>query len=130
LSADVKSILSNTRRIAVLGMRESGAAGYVPQYMAAAGYEIVPVNPNFKQVFGIPSLRSLDELDAPVDMVNVFRRSDDVPMHQDEILRAKPKYVWMQLGIRNNKVAERLLAAGIEVVQDRCLMVEHRRLLR
>lgn len=124
---DIKQALRETKRIAVVGMREQGAAGYVPRYMAEAGYEIIPVNPDCDEVFGLPTIDTLDDLDQPVDMVNLFRRSEDVPGHLDEILRAKPKYVWMQLGIANEGVAEKLRAARIGVVQNACLMVEHRR---
>jgi uncharacterized protein len=124
---ELAQVLRDTRRIAVIGMREQGAAGYVPMYMKDEGYEVIPVNPKFDEVFGIPAVDTVDEIDGPVDMVNVFRRSEDVPAHVDEILRAKPKFVWMQLGIRNEEAAEKLRAAGIGVIQNRCLMVEHRR---
>ncbi|MPZ22815.1 MAG: CoA-binding protein [Dehalococcoidia bacterium] len=124
----IAEALEQTRTIAVIGMREHGAAAYVPQYMEDAGYDVTPVNPVLATVFGKPALDSLDDLPGPIDMVTVFRRSEDVPGHLDEILRAKPRYVWMQSGIRSDAVADKLAAAGIKVVQDRCLMVEHRRL--
>ncbi|MEX2237012.1 MAG: CoA-binding protein [Dehalococcoidia bacterium] len=127
---DLRKVLEETKTIAVIGMREQGAAGYVPMYMKDAGYEITPVNPGLDAVFGIPALDTLDDLDQPVDMVNIFRRSEDVPGHLEEILRAKPKYAWMQLGIANEAVAQKLREAGIGVVQNRCLMVEHGRLMR
>jgi uncharacterized protein len=120
-------ILTTTRRIAVIGMREEGAAGRIPLYLMDAAFEIVPVNPNFDEVFGLPTVDSLDELEEAVDMVQLFRRSEDVPMHVDEILRARPRYVWMQSGIRNDQAAKTLTEAGITVVQDRCLMTDHRR---
>lgn len=125
---DIRRALEETKRIAVVGMRDYGAAAYVPRYMAAVGYEIIPVNPAYDELFGLPVLDSLDDLEEPVEMVNLFRRSGDVPGHLDEILRANPRYVWMQQGISNEAVAEKLRAAGIGVVQDSCLMVEHRRL--
>jgi predicted CoA-binding protein len=123
-------IIANTRRIAVVGMREQGDAGRIPRYLLDHGFDVIPVNPNFDEVFGIPALDSLDELDEPVDMVQLFRRSGDVPMHVPEILRARPRYVWMQTGIRNEEAAKALREAGIEVVQDRCLMTDHRRRTR
>lgn len=128
VTPDIGEVLRESKRIAVVGMRESGPAGSVPRYMQAAGYEIIPVNPDFGEVLGIPALDNLDDLDQPVDIVNLFRRSEDVPMHLGEILRAKPKYVWMQSGIRNDTFAQELTEAGIGVVQDRCLRTEHRRL--
>ena len=120
-------ILAKTKRIAIVGMREEGDAGRIPRYLINAGFDVVPVNPNFDEVFGIPALDSLDELEAAVDMVQLFRRSGDVPMHIDEILRARPRYVWMQTGIRNEEAAETFRQAGMTVVQDRCLMTDHRR---
>ncbi|HET9200738.1 MAG TPA: CoA-binding protein [Dehalococcoidia bacterium] len=123
----IEEILVNTKRIAIVGMREQGDAGRIPRYLIDAGFEVVPVNPNFQEVFGIAALGSLDDLDAPVDMVQLFRRSGDVPMHIDEILRARPRYVWMQTGITNEEAAQTFREAGIAVVQDRCLMTEHRR---
>jgi predicted CoA-binding protein len=95
--------------------------------MAAHGYEIIPVPvyyPEVTEILGKPVFRSLAAIGRPVDMVNVFRRGVDIPPHVDDIIAAKPKYVWFQLGIRNDEAAEKLAAAGIEVVQDRCLMVE------
>ena len=79
---------------------------------------------------GKPVYRDLRDVPADIDMVNVFRRSEDIPKHTDEIIAARPKSVWFQLGIRNDDVAEKLAAAGIKVVQNLCLMVEHRALLR
>ena len=120
------AILKDTRRIAVLGIKTEAQsdqpAFYVPQYMAEAGYEIVPVPvyyPAVTEILGEPVYRTLAEIPEPVDMVNVFRRSRDIPPHLFDILAAKPKSVWLQLGIRNDEVAETLARAGIKVVQDR-----------
>lgn len=133
----IREVLEGTRRIAVLGMKPDTHAGqpayYVPQYMAARGYEIVPVPVYYPEVTEIMErkvYRDLREVPGEVDMVNIFRRSEDIPKHTDEILAAKPKSVWLQLGIRNDAVAEQLAEAGIKVVQNLCLMVEHRALLR
>ena len=85
----------------------------------------VPVYyPDVTQILGKPVFRKLVEIGRPVDMVNVFRRPTDIPPHVDDILAIKPKSVWFQLGIRNDEAAERFARAGIDVVQDRCLMVE------
>ena len=131
----VAAIVRECRRIAVLGMKTEAQRGepafYVPEYMARAGYDIVPVPvyyPDAKQILGRPVYRTVAAVPPPVDMVNVFRRAKDIPPHVDDIIAAKPKSVWFQLGIRNDEAAKRLAEAGIKVVQDRCLMVEHGRL--
>ena len=133
----VRDLLSETKRIAVLGIKpESHSAQpafYVPKYMADAGCEIVPVPvyyPDVTQILGQPVYRSLTAIPVEIDMVNVFRRPDDIGKHTIDILEKKPKSVWFQLGIRNDEVAEKFARAGIRVVQDLCLMVEHRSLLR
>jgi len=135
--AEMLTILSETTRIAVLGMKTEAQAGqpafYVPKYMAEAGYEIVPVPvyyPDVFEILGEPVYRQLADIPEPVDMVNVFRRPHDIPPHLPDILAAKPRVVWMQLGISHDEVAEALARADIKVVQDRCLMVDHRRLRR
>ena len=129
----IADLLSNTKRIAVLGIKpESHAAQpafYVPKYMDNAGYEIIPVPvyyPDVTHILGKPVYRKLIDIPGDVDMVNVFRRPHDIPPHTEDILAKKPKSVWLQLGIRNDKVAETLAKSGIKVVQDLCLMVEHR----
>ena len=91
----------------------------------------VPVYyPDVNEILGKKVYRDLNDIPVEIDLVNVFRRSEDVAKHTDEILAKKPKAVWLQLGIRNDEVAEKLAAAGIKVVQDLCLMVEHRALIR
>ena len=131
--AGLKALLAETRRIAVLGIKteaQSGqAAFYVASYLDSAGLEVVPVPvyyPEVTQILGRPVYRKIADIPGEVDMVNVFRRSEDVPPHVDDILAKKPKSVWMQLGIRNDEAAEKLARAGIKVVQNRCLMVDHR----
>ncbi|HEU5188424.1 MAG TPA: CoA-binding protein [Methylomirabilota bacterium] len=132
---DVAAIVRECRRIAVLGMKTEAQRGepafYVPEYMARAGYDIVPVPvyyPDVKQILGRPVYRTVAAVPPPVDMVNVFRRSKDIPPHVDDIIAARPRVAWFQLGIVNDVAAERLARAGIRVVQDHCLLVEHRRL--
>jgi uncharacterized protein len=133
--AAVAQLLRETKSIAVLGIKPEShsdqAAFYVPAHMQAAGYEIVPVPvyyPEVTEILGKPVVRKLADIGRPVDMVNVFRRPSDIPPHIDDILAAKPKSVWFQLGIRNDAAAEQLARAGIKVVQDRCLMVEESKL--
>jgi predicted CoA-binding protein len=129
----IADLIRNTKTIAVLGMKPESHRGqpafYVPDYMARHGYEIIPVPVYYPEVTEIMErrvYRILQDIPEKLDMINVFRRPDDIPQHVDDMLAAKPKSVWFQLGIRNDAVAEVLAKAGIKVVQDRCLMVEHR----
>jgi predicted CoA-binding protein len=131
--AGIKTVLEATRRIAVLGMKTEAqadqAAFYVPKYMANAGFDVVPVPvyyPETTAIMGMPVYRKVADVPGEVDMVNVFRRPRDIDAHVDDIIAKKPRSVWFQLGIRNDAAAEKLARAGIKVVQDRCLMVEHR----
>ena len=135
--AALTELLRETKRIAVLGIKPESHAGqpafYVPKYMQEAGYEIVPVPvyyPEVTEILGETVYRDLNDVPGEIDMVNVFRRSQDVAGHIDEVLRKKPKSVWLQLGIWNGEAAEAWANAGIKVVQNLCLMVEHRALLR
>jgi hypothetical protein len=133
----IRELLSETRRIAVLGIKPESHAGqpafYVSKYMADAGYEIIPVPvyyPEVTEILGTPVYRSLMSVPGTLDMVNVFRRSEDIGKHAADILEKNPKSVWFQLGIWNDELAEKFARAGIKVVQDLCLMVEHRTLMR
>ena len=131
--AEIKELLQNTKTIAVIGikMEQHQPAFYVPSYMQNAGFEIIPVPvyyPDVTEILGEKVYRSLADIPEEVDLVNIFRRSHDVPKHLDDILAKMPKAVWMQSGIYNNEVAETLAKEGIKVVQNACLMVEHRAL--
>ncbi len=133
----IAEILANTRRVAVLGIKTEAQAGQpsieVPRYMLEQGFDVVPVPvyfPDVKSILGRPVVRRLADVSPPADMVNVFRRSQDVAAHLDDLLAARPAVVWMQLGISNESVAHSLAQAGIKVVQNRCLMVDHARLAR
>ncbi len=134
--SELRALLERTNRIAVLGIKtpESGApAFYVPDYANRAGYEIIPVPiyyPELRELFGSPVYRTLAEVPGDIDLVDVFRRPQDIPPHVDDILAKRPKAVWFQSGIRHDAVAEQLARAGIEVVQDRCLLVELQRIGR
>ena len=117
------------------GSRDEGPPGggrlSGPLYLQQHGYRIVPVNPKLREVLHERAYGSLAEVSLPVDLVDVFRASEHLPAHVDEILamRPRPSVVWFQLGIRNEASAAKLEAAGIRVVQDRCIMVDHRRLV-
>ena len=129
--AGVARVIETTRRIAVVGIKADAGqpAYYVPEYAMRAGFDVVPVPvyyPDITEILGQPVFRTVASIPGNVDMVNVFRRSKDVAQHVDDIIAKKPRSVWMQLGIRNDEAAEKLARAGIDVVQDRCLMVELR----
>lgn len=131
--AEIRDLLADTKVIAVVGIKMEAhqPAFYVPQYMKNAGFEIVPVPvyyPEATEILGAKVYRNLTDVPQAVDLVNIFRRSADVPQHLADILAKKPKAVWMQSGIYHDQVAETLARAGIKVVQNACLMVEHRAL--
>ena len=135
--ASIAELIEKTRRIAVLGIKTEAQAGQpayeVPRYMADQGYEVVPVPvyyPDVTEILGRPVYRAVADVPGEIDMVNVFRRAIDIPAHVDDILAARPKSVWFQLGIVNDEAANTFARAGITVVQDRCLMVDHRVLMR
>lgn len=131
----IRNLLAATRRVAVLGIKteqqSDQPAYYVPQYLARNGFEVVPVPvyyPEVQEILGQRVYRTLQAVPGEIDLVDVFRRPSDLEKHVDDLLAKKPKAVWFQSGIRNDAVAQKLAEAGIRVVQDRCLMVEHRRL--
>jgi predicted CoA-binding protein len=130
--AEMREILDRCRTLAVVGIKAGARddAFRVPRYMQEHGYRIVPVNPRLDVVLGERAVASLREVAEPIDLVNLFRAPSHVPAHVDEILALSPRpfAVWLQLGIRHDDAARRLRAAGLRVVQDRCLMVEHARL--
>jgi predicted CoA-binding protein len=130
---DIRILLAETKRIAVLGIKteaqSSQPAFYVPEYCARRGFEVIPVPvyyPDVEEILGRRVYRKLADIPGEIDLVNVFRRSNDIPQHTADILAARPKAVWFQSGIRNDSVANELAKNGIKVVQERCLMVEHR----
>jgi uncharacterized protein len=129
-AADITALLDTARRIAVLGIKPEWTgkpAYYVPEYAQRAGYEIVPVPvyyPEVTTILGQPVYRRVSDVPIAIDVVDVFRRPADVPAHVDDIVAKMPSAVWMQLGIRNDDAAIALTRAGIDVVMDRCLLVE------
>ena len=132
-AAGIRELLYRTKTIAVLGIKTEAQASrpafYVPRYLQSAGFRIIPVPvyyPDVIHILGERIYRKLIEIPFELDLVNVFRRPRDVPAHLDDLLAKKPKAVWMQSGISNEVVAETLARAGVKVVQDRCLMVDHR----
>jgi uncharacterized protein len=131
--AGIRELILQSRRIAVLGIKTEAQADqpafYVPKYLAAVGFELIPVPvyyPEVRAILDQPVYRRLMEIPGNIDLVDVFRRSQDISGHLEDILAKGPTAVWFQSGIRNDAAAETLAKAGIQVVQDRCLMVEHR----
>ncbi len=132
--AGIREIVRTSKRVAVLGIKPEAQSGtpahYVPRYLAGAGVEVVPVPvyfPELTEILGQKVYRKLQDVPGEVDLVDVFRRPADIDQHVDDLIAKQPKAVWFQSGITNDAAAERLAKAGIKVVQDRCLMVEHRR---
>jgi uncharacterized protein len=131
------ALLRSVKRVAVLGIKTEKAAGqaayYVPQALKQMGLEIVPVPvyyPEATEILGAKVYRRVQDIPGEVDLVDVFRRSGDVAAHLPDLLAKKPKAVWLQMGIRDDKSAQELARAGIKVVQDRCLMVDYRAVAR
>ena len=128
----IRQILSTVPTVAVLGISSdpSRAGFYVPEYLHDTGYRVIGVNPNLagQTLFGETVRATLAEITEPIDMIDVFRRAEHLPAHTRELIAAKPRVVWFQLGIRNDAVARELESAGIEVVQDRCTLADHQRL--
>jgi len=131
-SEDPGEILAKYRRIAVVGMSKDPQkdAQRIPIYLKNAGYEIIPVNPTATEIAGMKAYKSLSEIPFDFDIVEIFRPSEAVPPIVDEALKTKAKVIWMQLGISNEEAARKARMAGKIVIQDRCMMVEHRRLIK
>lgn len=125
----IEKILGETKTIAVVGFSSnSGKAGYyVPAYLRRHGYTIHAVNPNLSEgLEGDPTYGSLAEVPQPVDLVLLFQRSENVPPFVDQAIDIGAKAVWMQLGIANEAAAQKARSAGLDVVQDACMLVEHK----
>ena len=130
--AGISALVNGLKRVAVLGIKTEGQRGQpaysVPEYMQRVGVEVVPVPvyyPEVTQILGQPVFRTIAAIPGELDLVDVFRRPQDIDQHVDDIIAKHPKAVWFQLGIRNDEAAKKLVEAGIDVVQDRCLLVEH-----
>jgi uncharacterized protein len=125
----IERILSTCKTIAVVGLssQPDKAGYYVPAYLQSQGYRIIPVNPTLEQALGEKSYPDLLAVPQPVDLVLIFRRSESVPPFVDQAIQVGARAVWMQLGIVNLSAAQKAEAAGLDVVMDACMMVEHRR---
>jgi predicted CoA-binding protein len=125
----VAQILRGTKTIAVVGLSSNPMrASYgVAEYLKTAGYRIIPVNPNETEVLGEKAYSRLEDIPVQVDIVDVFRRAEEVPAVAESAIRIGAKVLWMQLGIENGGAAEKARAAGLVAVEDACLLVEHKR---
>jgi predicted CoA-binding protein len=132
--AGIEALVKSLKRVAVLGIKTEQQAGQpafsVPKYVQGQGIEVVPVPvyyPEVKEILGRAVFRTVAAIPGELDLVDVFRRPQDIDQHVDDLIAKKPRAVWFQLGIRNDAAAKRLIDAGIDVVQDRCLLVDHQR---
>ena len=125
----ISKILDETKTIAVVGLSSdpSRPSYGVSSYMQSMGYRVIPVNPSESLVLGERVYPSLADVPDSIDLVNIFRRSDEAGMHVDEAISAGARAVWLQEGVVDNEAAMRALNAGLEVVMDRCILKEHRR---
>ena len=123
----IKDILDNAKTIAVLGLspKPERDSNMVARYLQKQGYRIIPVRPGQKEILGEKVYESLDEIDVPVDIVDVFINSARLMPHVEKTIKLRPKVFWMQLTVENEKVAEILTGAGIDVIMNRCIMIDH-----
>jgi predicted CoA-binding protein len=128
----IAKLLTNSRVIAVVGLsgKLHRPGYYVPAYLQEQGYRIIPVNPYLKQALGETAYPDLQSVPEPVDLVLLFQRSENVPPFVQQAIDIRAKAVWMQQGIYHQQAAEAARAAGLDVVMDRCMLVEHRRRAR
>lgn len=129
---ELKRLFETVRTIAVVGCspRPERPGHYVAKYLQDLGYRIIPVNPGQTEILGEKCYASLRDIAEPVDMVDCFRRAEDIPPVVEDAIAIGAKFVWMQLGIVNEEAAQRAIAAGIEVVMDRCPKIDYPRLFR
>jgi uncharacterized protein len=129
--ADLKRILGETKTIAVVGLSANPAreSHMVAAYLKARGYRIIPVNPVENEILGEKSYPNLESIPESVDVVDVFRRPEHVPEIANQAVKIGAKVLWMQVGVTNEDAARTAREGGLEVVQDRCMMAEHSRLM-
>lgn len=126
----LRRILSTARTIAVVGLSADWfrPSYFASKYMQDHGYRIIPVNPKYESILGVPCVPSLLEIDEPVDIVDIFRASEHVMPFAEQAIRIGARCVWQQLGVNNTEAAEKVIAAGMDSVVDRCVKIEHARL--
>ena len=126
----LRRILKQSKTIAVVGLSANWyrPSAFAAKYMQQHGYRVIPVNPRYKEVLGEKCYASLKDIPEKVDIVDCFRKSEDIEPIADEAIAIGAKVLWMQIGVMNEKAAEKARKAGLEVVQDRCVKIEHGRL--
>jgi len=124
--AEISGILKSYKNVAVIGMSKNPEkdAYRIPNYLLEHGFNVIPVNPTADEILGRKSYKKLSEVSSEIDIVDVFRPSEDIPNYVEEVISAKPKVFWEQLGIHNPEAEEKIAAAGIKVIYDRCMMRE------
>ena len=129
-SAHLRQLLDRNRRVAVVGLsaNEMRPSYFAAKYLLDHGYDVVPVNPNYKEVLGQKCYASLEDIPGPIDVVDLFQRADQVMPFVEQAIRIKARVVWMQIGIINEAAAEKARAAGLDVIMDRCMKIEYARL--
>jgi len=127
----IKKILEESKTIAVVGLspKEDRPSHKVAEYLQAQGYKIIPVNPECDEILGEKCFATLKEVPVKVDVVDIFRRPEFIPPIVEEAIAIGAKVIWMQLGIINEEAAAKAKEAGLEVVMDRCMKIEHKKLL-
>lgn len=128
---DVKEVLKNAHTVAVVGVshKEERDSHKVAKYLKDHGYRMIPVNPKYKEVLGEPCYPNLESVPEHVDVVDIFRSVDAIPAIVDEAITVKAGAVWMQLGLVHNEAAEKARCAGLAVVMNLCMKIEHSRLI-
>ena len=126
----LRRILTDYKRVAIVGLSDdrSRPSNVVGRYLLEHGFEVIPVNPNYEEVLGRKCYPDLTSIPAPVDIVDVFRRIEHIPALVDDAITIKAKVVWMQLGLVHEEAAQKARDAGLEVVMDRCIKIEHARM--
>jgi uncharacterized protein len=127
INQNIPEILNKSKNIAIVGLsqkpeRQSHKVGL---YIKNAGYNIFPVNPNYDSVLGLKCYKSLSDIPEPIDIVDIFRKSEDVLPIVQEAVKINAKTIWMQLGIKNEQAAKLALDAGMQVIMDHCIKIEH-----
>jgi predicted CoA-binding protein len=130
--SDIKDILENAKTIAILGLspKPERDSNRVARYLKDHGYSIIPVRPGQQEILGLSAYATLDDIKESVDIVDVFRNPEQILPHAHEAIRMQPKVFWMQLGIENQEAATLLVKAGIDVVMNKCIKIEHDRLCK
>src|SRR5271167_3704019 len=128
-SDPILDLLRSSKTIAVVGLSSNATrpSNEVAAYLQSAGYRIIPVNPNESEVLGEKSYARLEDIPEPIDIVDVFRRSEDVPPVADSAIAIKAKILWLQVGIENASASEKATAAGLTVIENACLLIEHKK---